>query len=235
MEDLLLCARNAAAKLLTERARALSGPDAPAADPDRVRFRPDGKGGVFASPYPMRSGLSPAALAECAVGAPWFSRVYPSGDWIALDPAPAWYDAVRRGDIAPVPLALPEVPPPPEAPWRIAVEDWRFLFRMGAPDAARAGALGQNNPGFAVRYALLRAKRAAGERADEALLREGALCLHLLCSKGDVSALCRGLSALAQRYLRAPGEYDFVARVLDAGLSSLKIYENFTEFLPGPL
>ena len=235
MEDLLLRAREAAAALLTESARVLSGPDAPAADPDRVRFRPDGKGGVFASPYPMQLGLSPAALAGCAHGAPWFARVYPSGDWIALDPAPAWYDAVRRGEAAPVPLSLPEVPPPPEAPWRIAPEDWRFLFRMGAPDAARAGALGQNNPGFATRYALSRAKHAAGERADEALLREGALCLHLLCAGGDAGALCRGLFALARRYLRAPGEHDFVARVLAAGLSSLKIYENFTEFLPGPL
>ena len=59
--------------------------------------------------------------------------------------------------------------------------------------------------------------------------------LYLLCAGGDAGALCRGLFALARRYLRAPGEHDFVARVLAAGLSSLKIYENFTEFLPGPL
>ena len=94
MPDPLTAARLKAAALLTEAARSLGSS---AVCPVRsVRFRPDGKGGELAAPFPMTAHLDAGALAQAMSADDFFECAAPSGAWIALELSEEWRDAVRR-------------------------------------------------------------------------------------------------------------------------------------------
>ena len=91
MPDPLTAAHLKAATLLTEAARSLGSS---AVCPVRsVRFRPDGKGGELAAPFPMTAHLDAGALAQAVSADAFFERAAPSGAWIALELSEEWRDA----------------------------------------------------------------------------------------------------------------------------------------------
>ena len=76
MPDPLTAAHLKAAALLTEAARSLGSS---AVCPVRsVRFRPDGKGGELAAPFPMTAHLDAGALAQAVSADAFFERIAPS-------------------------------------------------------------------------------------------------------------------------------------------------------------
>ena len=94
MPDPLTAAHLKAATLLTEAARSLGSS---AVCPVRsVRFRPDGKGGELAAPFPMTAHLDAGALAQAVSADAFFERTAPSEAWIALELSEEWRDAVRH-------------------------------------------------------------------------------------------------------------------------------------------
>lgn len=189
---------------------ALDCPKAP--ELKAIRFRPDGKGGELASPFPMAAGLDAEAVAEQCLSPGWFERIYPSGGWIAFDLSDQWRDYVRawRPDWSPLELT---VPPVPAFPGRIDPAAWRFCALVGQGDPAVAARLDLGSP-----YRRLeRAERLAGQSAGGQ--RQDRLLLNLC-------AQCTGpeqLYALVQAYLAHPGEDDTVARLLRQGRKLLSI------------
>ena len=182
------------------------------------RFRPDGRGGVLATPFPQIAGLEPGALAgafpaRLALLAP----PYPSGDWLAFDPSGDWLDLVRRADwTGPVFAPAPAPPPIPGFPARIDPLLWRLDALMGVTDPLVAARLDRGNPGWWILRAREQAKAGrGGNRPDRETLCHAALLSHLW---EDAPALFRQAGALARRYLACPGEDRLTARCLDAVL-----------------
>lgn len=221
MSGAIALARAAAEELLIQCARALGSGAGPS--PEAIRFRPDGKGGELASPFPMTARLDPGALARAAGPSEWFEAVYPSGSWIALDLSDAWRELVRHSAPTPPPRNDPVLPPPP-FPARIEPPLWRLDALAGITGPETAARLDRGNPAFRLRLALGRAKRGAGgNRPDRLLVNEAALLTDLLERPGGARAPALQLLRLSEAYLARPGEDALVARTLLIASKSLGI------------
>lgn len=210
-------ARASALAALTEGARSLGSAALP--EEKSLRFRPDGRGGELASPFPMAAGLDSAALAAAAPPAQWIEYIYPSEGWIALDLSEPWRQLVREFD--PEPLALSfETPPIPDFPARIDKNNWRLCALLGRTEPLVCARRDRGNP--AVRLALAQAR--AGQNRGR---NRSDRCLVNLCAAAlDCTApapLARRLLELAEGYLRAPGEDPLVEKTLRWGAGCLGI------------
>lgn len=184
------------------------------------RFRPDGLGGVLATPFPKIAGLEAAALAEAVTGTPeLLASPRASGDWLAFDPSPQWLAQVRRADWDNLTFA-PEPPPPiPGFPARIDPLLWQLDFLMGITDPQIAARLDRGNPAWQLRRTLALAQSGrGGGRPDRELV-----CLAALLSQpqGDASAIAGRAGALARSYLAHPGEDALTAQCLGAFLAAV--------------
>lgn len=214
MRDLIRPLIQEAREQTYSAARALGCESEPSAA--HFRFRPDGRGGVLATPFPQIAGVEPAALAGAFPARLTFlTPPRASGDWLAFDPSGDWLELVRRADWA-GPIPASPSPPIPGFPARIDPLLWRLDALMGITDPLVAARLDRGNPGwriFRVRE-LARTGRGKG-RPDWELVCHAALLSHLWA---DAPALLRQADALAQRYLACPGEDRLTARCLDAVL-----------------
>lgn len=177
-----------------------------------IRFRPDGKGGELASPFPMAAGLDAAAVVEECLNAGWFERIYPSGGWIAFDLSEQWRNYVRawRPDWAPLELTVPDIP---HFPAHIDASSWRFCALVGQADPALAARLDLGNPyRQVVRAAKLASEGVGRQRQDRHLINLCAQCTD-----------AKTLLTLARAYLAHPGEDDTVAKLLRLGRKLLSI------------
>lgn len=184
------------------------------------RFRPDGLGGVLATPFPNIAGLDPAALAG-AVPAELdlLAPPYASGNWLAFDPSPQWLAQVRRADWENLTLSPEPAPLIPGFPARIDPLLWRLDTLMGITDPMIAARLDRGNPAWLVLRARSLAQSGPGNhRPDRELVCLAAL---LSQSQGDVSALAVQAGALARRYLARPGEDPLVAQCLGGVLDAV--------------
>lgn len=209
--DPLDFARSEAVRVLTQAGTTLACRAAP--DPDRLRFRCDGKGGEWATPYPLQMGVAASVLSDACPDSPYLERVFPSGSWIALDLNEAWRDMVRSytPDIAPAVICPP---PLPAFPARISPESWRFQSLLPVPQAACAARLDGSNP----YVTLLRAQQNAAGRCQTSvnrpLLNECAVLAHCLTEGTSPHAAARQALHLAEQFLIRPAEAPTVARFL---------------------
>ncbi len=177
-----------------------------------IRFRPDGKGGELASPFPMAAGLDAAAVAAKCLNAGWFEGIYPSGGWIAFDLSEQWRSYVRtwRPDWAPLELTVPDLP---QFPAYIDPAAWRFCALAGQPDPVLAARLDLGNPYRQVEQAIKLALEGVGhQRQDRHLINLCAQCTD-----------AKALLTLARAYLAHPGEDDTVVKLLRQGRKLLSI------------
>jgi hypothetical protein len=210
-----------AAQALTDAAARL-GVVGVAAQPNAIRFRPDGKGGELASPYPRICGLTSAALAHQLTCDSWWAHVYPSGDWIGFDLSPRW-DALVRGWSESTPALSYAIPPLPAFPAKIRREDWALCALLGKADPCIAARLDRGNPAQNIRRAqLLAGQNRGGNAPDRALVNQAALVYQALYS-GNPGNVARAMLALAQRYLAQSGEDALVGRSLAAGAGALQL------------
>ena len=213
-----------AAEVLTYAARAL-GVDTPCS-PKTVRFRPDGKGGELAAPFPMMVGVDASALAETAPVEPLFTRIFPSGQWIALDLSEQWREQVRRWT-PPVRTLTAVTPPMPEFPARIDPTHWRLDALAGITDPLTAARLDRGNPAWLVKRCIARAEKYSADAPDRRLVCESAL-LWAALEEGNTKKTAAQLIALAARYHVAPSEDALVHKALCAGWSALGL-PNFNQ------
>ncbi len=231
MPDPLTAARLKAAALLTEAARRL-GNDAVC--PVRsVRFRPDGKGGELAAPFPMTAHLDAGALAQAMSADAFFERAAPSGTWIALELGEEWRDAVRCWT-APEEKLTADTPPIPAFPAKIDAALWRLDALAGRCDPLTAARLDRGNPAWRVQRCTELAGQNRGRNApDRRLVNEAAL-LYALLTEDSAPKAAQQLITLADRYLASPAEDALVRRVLAAGWQAVgcceKKVSNSTSF-----
>ena len=204
-----ICLRQLAQAALTLRT------DTPQDAP--LRYRPDGKGGVLASPYPMQVGLPPEAIAAACPGDPWLTEIAPSGQWLAFTPSDAWYEEVRR--YQPPQLETPpgtKFPAPPaDCPARLELRSWCLCCLLGKPDPLLAARLDLENPRlFLDRVRNQALTRRGSNRTDFHLLRECVLLEEHL-KQQDAAAAARQALAVARRYAAAPAEDATVGKLLD--------------------
>ena len=214
MPDPLTAARLKAATLLTEVARSLGSS---AVCPVRsVRFRPDGKGGELAAPFPMTAHLDAGALAQAVSADAFFERAAPSGAWIALELSEEWRDAVRHWAPPEGKLAA-ATPPVPAFSARIDADLWWLDALAERCDPFTAARLDRGNPAWRVRRGIELAGQNRGRNAhDRRLVNEAALLYALLAGDSAPKA-AQQLIALADRYLSSPAEDALVHRALAAG------------------
>lgn len=190
---------------------------APAAQDAPLRCRADGKGGVLATPYPMRAGLAPEAVASACPGDPWLAEIAPSGQWLAFTPSEAWYEEIRRYQSPRLP-ALPaaQFPPlPADYPARITDPAWQLCCLLGRPEPDLAARLDLENPRlFLARVRNEALVRRGANRADPRLLRECALLQEHL-ARQEAAAAARQALAVAQRYAAEAAEDTAVGKLLD--------------------
>lgn len=209
-----------AATLLTQAAHALGS--SASCSLQTVRFRPDGKGGELAAPFPMIAGLDAQALAGAIPADPLFACAAPSGRWIALEVSEQWLEQVRRWT-PPERTLTAAVPPVPDFPARILPALWRLDALAGITGPLIAARLDRGNPAWRVRRSLLlTGQDRAGSVPDRRLCNEAAL-LWALLEQNDAKKLTVQLIALADRYLAAPGEDTLVHRALRAGWTALNL------------
>ena len=220
MPDPVTLARIQAQQVLIQAAQALGSAAVPILN--AIRFRPDGKGGELASPFPMTAKLSPEALAAASEPGQWFEAVRPSGDWIALELSEEWRALVRQTVPRPVKRRT-VIPPIPAFPARIAPKLWHLDALAGITAPETAARLDRGNPAFQAYRALESARRGKGKnRPDRLLLNEAAQLAGLVESE-ETCALARQLIRLSQTYLLHPGEDALVAALLSIAAESLGI------------
>ena len=206
-----------AAEVLTCAARAL-GVDTPCS-PKTVRFRPDGKGGELATPFPMMAGVDAKVLADAAPAEPLFARVFPSGRWIALDLSEQWLEQVRRWT-PPERVLTAAAPPMPDFPARIDPALWRLDALAGIADPLTAARLDRGNPAWLVKRCIARAEKYSADAPDRRLVCESAL-LWAALDEADAGKIAAQLIALAARYHVAPAENALIRKALCAGWTAL--------------
>lgn len=218
MRDLIQPLIREAQALTLRAARRLGSEAEPQAA--HFRFRPDGLGGVLATPFPNIAGLDSAALAGAVpAGSALLAPPYASGDWLAFDPSPQWSAQVRRADWENLTLSPEPAPPIPCFPARIDPLLWRLDTLMGITDPMIAARLDRGNPAWQVlRARALARSDQGGCRPDRELVCLAAL---LSQSQGDASALAVQAGALTRRYLSQPGEDALVAQCLGAVLAAV--------------
>ena len=217
MTSPLRLARASALAALTEGARRLGSAALPAEK--ALRFRPDGKGGELASPFPMAAGLDSAALAAAVPPAQWIEGCHPSQGWIALELSEDWRTLVRN--FVPEPLILTfQTPPIPDFPARIDEKSWRFCALLDQTAPLVCARRDRSNP--AVRLALAQAR--AGQNRGQN--RPDRYLVNLCAAALDCAApapLARRLLELAEGYLKTPGEDALVNKTLCWGAQCLGI------------
>lgn len=217
MTSPLRLARASALAALTEGAQSLGSAALPVEK--ALRFRPDGKGGELASPFPMAAGLESAALAAATPPAQWIGGCRPSQGWIALELSEDWRTLVR--DFVPEPLILTfEVPPVPGFPARIDGASWRFCALLGETEPLVCARRDRGNPAVRLSLAQTRAGQNRGQnRPDRYLVN---LCAAALDCAAPVP-LARRLLELSEGYLKAPGEDALAEKTLRWGAKCLGI------------
>lgn len=179
---------------------------------EAIRFRPDGKGGEVASPFPMAAGLESQAVAEQCLDPGWFESIRPSGGWIAFDLSEQWRDYIRLWRPQSIPQDLC-VPDRPDFPAHINAASWRFCALLGQARPQLAARLDLSNPYRRVARALKLAGQGAGNRRRDRYLIN-------LCAQVDSA---KTLLTLADAYLAHPGEDDTVQKMLRHGKNILGI------------
>lgn len=212
--DPLTAVRQSLAADISSAAKALGvRSDCP---PDLLRFRPDGKGGELATPFPKSVHLGAALLAEQLPLTPLCQRIYPSGDWLAFDLSELWRDSVRSCR-PPVRLQRADTPPVPDFPARIEPDLWRLDALAGITDPSVAARRDRGNPAWLLgRAAELAAQNRGGNAPCRRLVNEAALCLALLAADTP-QKLARQLIRLSRSYLAAPAEDALIAHILQIG------------------
>ena len=212
MMDPITAACQAAFDSLCHAAQTLNCPTSPVLK--AIRFRPDGKGGEIASPFPMAAGLDPRTVADVCGKGSWFEAVYPSGGWIAFDLSDDWRDYVRAWE-GKLTVSNFDAPPIPDFPAHIEGKSWRFSALLGQCDPMTAARLDLGNPWQRLRRAIqLSSQRRGQNRPDRQLVN-----LAALCCDGDAAALLE----LADVYLSRPGEDTAVGNYLVRGAEILRI------------
>lgn len=220
MDSPIALAQAEAQQALAQAARTLGSGALPAGK--SIRFRPDGKGGELASPFPLAAGLDSAALAAAIPASGQLRKAYPSGGWIAFDLSEYWQDQVRLWTCGGAPIPI-QTPPVPDFPARITHACWRLDALAGFTDPRIAARLDRGNPAVQVfRAQTLACRGRGGDRRDRRLVNESALLFHHLAC-WDAQAAARQLVCLAQRYLVRPGEDALTARAIQIAAKSLGI------------
>lgn len=186
----------------------------PSPDPAAFRFRCDGRGGEWATPYPLIVRVSPQQLAHACPSSPYLESVHPSGSWLALDLSERWRDMVRTYTPSLTPAA-DCAPPIPDFPARILPESWRIQSLLPHPSAACAARLDGGNP----YVKLLRAQRLAAHAhpgsPSRLVINQCALLAHLLVSGEEPSSVGQQALHLAETYLAHRCEPAAVAHYLE--------------------
>lgn len=183
-------------------------------DPNSFRFRCDGKGGEWATPYPLIVRVEPQRLADACALSPYLEQAAPSGGWLALSLSEPWRDLVRSYALTAAPADY-SVPPMPDFPARILPEAWRFQALLPHPQAALAARLDGGNP----YVKLLRAQQLAAcskhSEPSRLLINECALLFRLLDLGTDPQAVARQALHLAELFLANPCEASTVSNILN--------------------
>lgn len=183
-------------------------------DPDSFRFRCDGKGGEWATPYPLIVRIEPQRLADTCAPNPYLEEVQPSGGWLAISLSDTWRDMVRT--YAPTAIAADfSVPPIPDFPARILPESWRFQSLLPNPQPALAARLDGGNP----YVKLLRAQQLSScsnhSESSRLLINECALLFRLLDLGTDPKAIAQQTLHLVELYLANPCEAPTISNILN--------------------
>lgn len=196
--DPLDLARAEALRVLHSAAEALELQSLPRAE--QFRFRPDGKGGELATPYPRIARVDPSALAAACPPSPLLEQVRPSGGWLAIDLSDAWRDTVRSYDLSLTPAEV-STPPAPDFPARILPASWRFQALLPQPQAALAARLDGGNPYTKLLRAQQLAQADFREQPSRLVLNHCALLAHLLTLGDDPKAVAQQALTLAEQFL----------------------------------
>lgn len=183
-------------------------------DPDSFRFRCDGKGGEWATPYPLIVRVEPQHLADACAPNPYLEQVQSSGGWLAVSLSETWRDLVRSYAPTVTPADF-TVPPIPDFPARILPEAWRLQALLPNPQASLAARLDGGNP----YVKLIRAQQMAASSTHSApsrlLINECALLFRLLDLGTDPKAIAQQSLHLAERYLANPCEASVISNILN--------------------
>lgn len=191
-----------------ERLHCLRSPD-----PNSFRFRSDGKGGEWATPYPLIVRVEPLRLAAACAPNPYLEQVQASGGWLAVSLSKAWRDMVRSY----APTVMPadfSVPPIPDFPARILPEAWRFQALLSHPQAALAARLDGGNPWVKLLHAQRMAACSSHSEPSRLLINECALLFQQLDLGSDAEKTARQALHLAELFLAAPCEAPTISNVL---------------------
>lgn len=185
-----------------------------APDPAGFRFRCDGKGGEFASPYPLIVRMDAQQLAAACQPTPYLEQVRSSSGWLALDLSETWRDTVRAyaPSVAP---AVFSVPPVPDFPARILPEAWRFQALLPKPQAASAARLDGGNPYVKLLRAQQLASCAKQTACSRRIINECAVLFQLLDCADNPSAVAQQALHLAELFLANPCEGATISKILN--------------------
>ncbi len=181
-----------------------------------IRFRADGKGGEFASPFALAAQLDVAQLVSQMSTGDIIEAIFQSDDWLAFQMSDEWRDCVRRyqpeaGSI------LVSVPEQPAFCAKIDPICWRFNVLLRQPEAMLAARLDAGNPARLVKRALFLASRETGSnRSDRRLINELALLIDAFeGTRGD--CLAAQMLRVAQIYCASAAEDKTVFNLLNDG------------------
>lgn len=183
-------------------------------DPDSFRFRCDGKGGEWATPYPLIVRVEPQRLADACPPNPYLEQVQSSGGWLAISLSEAWRDMVRSDAPAVTPAAF-SVPPMPDFPARILPESWRFQALLPNPQPALAARLDGGNPYIKLLHAQNSAACCRCSTPSRRLINECALLLRLIDLGDDPKAVAQQALYLAELFLANPCEAHTISNILN--------------------